>query len=100
MIQVGFDNYVSLDSIRVVGHPGSAPTTRLVKDARNKGLLVDFTAGRRCKAFLVLDSKHIVLSALTSDTLAKRTRDAKLARLREPAADLLVMEENNKNSNQ
>lgn len=82
MIQAGFDNYVTLDSVRAVGHPGSAPITRLVNEAREKNLLVDFTAGRKCKAILVLDSGHVVLSALTSDTLAKRVRDEKLARLR------------------
>ncbi len=82
MIQAGFDNYVTLDSVRAVGHPGSAPMTRLVNQAKEKGLLVDFTAGRKCKAIIVLDSGHIVLSALTSDTLARRVRDEKLARLR------------------
>ena len=52
MIQVGFDNYVSLESIRAVGHPCAAPMTRLMSQAREKGGLVDFTAGRRCKANL------------------------------------------------
>jgi len=52
MIQIGFDNYVSLEAIRAVGHPGAAPMTRLMSQARVKGRLVDFTAGRRCKANL------------------------------------------------
>ena len=77
MIQAGFDNYVSVNSIRAVGHPGAAPMARLVNDARTKGLLVDFTAGRRCKAIIILDSRHVVLSALTSDTIARRVRDAR-----------------------
>ena len=93
MIQVGFDNYVSLVGVRAVGHPGAAPMARLVNDAKNKGLLVDFTAGRKCKAIVVLDSRHIVLSALTSDTLARRVRDARVRKLGEfepdePAADI------------
>jgi len=80
VIQVGFDNYVSLDSIRAVGHPGPAPMTRLVSDAREKCFLVDFTAGRKCKAILILDSNHVVLSALASDTIARRVREAKATR--------------------
>jgi regulator of extracellular matrix RemA (YlzA/DUF370 family) len=88
MIQAGFDNYVTMDSVRAVGHPGSAPITRLINQAREKGLLVDFTAGRKCKAVIVLDSGHIVLSALTSDTLAKRVKDEKLARLRGCTAEI------------
>ena len=51
--------------------------TRLVNESRSKGLLVDFTAGRRCKAIIVLDSRHVVLSALASDTIAKRVMDAR-----------------------
>jgi regulator of extracellular matrix RemA (YlzA/DUF370 family) len=43
MIQVGFDNYISLEGIRAVGHPGPAPMTRLVAQARERGLLIDFT---------------------------------------------------------
>jgi len=77
MIQAGFDNYVSARSIRAVGHPGAAPMARFVNDARTKGLLVDFTAGRRCKAIIVLDSRHVVLSALTSDTIARRVINAR-----------------------
>lgn len=93
MIQAGFDNYVTLDSVRTVGHPGSAPMTRLVNQAREKGLLVDFTAGRKCKAIIVLDSGHIVLSALTSDTLARRVRDEKILRLQEGKSQGSIMKE-------
>jgi extracellular matrix regulatory protein A len=87
MIQVGFDNYVSLESIRAVGHPGPAPMTRLVSQSRERGLLVDFTAGRRCKAILVLDSGQVVLSSLTSDTIARRVREAKASRPPAPGVD-------------
>jgi len=84
VIQVGFNNYVPLDSIRAIGHPSSAPMTRLVSEARNKGLLVDFTAGRKCKGILILDSGHVILSSLSSDTLAKRVREAKTSGQAEP----------------
>ena len=83
MIQVGFDNYVPVDSIRAVGHPGPAPMTRLVNDARNKGLLIDFTAGRKCKSVLILDTGQVVLSALSSDTISRRVREAKVHGQRE-----------------
>lgn len=85
MLQVGFDNYVSLEAVRAVGHPGAVPMTRLMSQAREKGLLVDFTAGRRCKAILILDSGQVVLSSLTSDTIARRVREAKASR--SPAPD-------------
>ena len=83
MIQVGYDNYVPLDGIRAVGHPSSAPMGRLVQRARGKGILVDFTGGRKCKGILILDTGHVVLSFLSSDTLAKRYREEKIRRERE-----------------
>lgn len=83
MIQVGYDNYVPLDGIRAVGHPHSAPIDRMIQAARKKGLLIDFTGGRRCKGILLLDTGHVVLSFLSSDTLAKRYRDEKVRRERE-----------------
>ena len=88
MIQVGFDNYVPVGSIRAVGHPGPAPMTRLVSDARNKGLLIDFTAGRKCKAILILDTGQAVLSALSSDTISRRVREAKVHGEREPRKEV------------
>lgn len=83
MIQVGYDNYVALDGIRAVGHPSSAPITRMIQVARDKGLLIDFTGGRRCKGILLLDTGHVVLSFLSSDTLAKRYREEWVRRERE-----------------
>ena len=83
VIQVGYDNYVSLDGIKAVGHPRSAPIDRMVQGAKKKGLVMDFTAGRRCKGILLLDTGHIVLSFLSSDTLARRYREERARRERE-----------------
>jgi len=60
-----------------------AVTTRAMQEARKNGLLIDFTGGRRCKGILLLDTGQVVLSFLSSDTLAKRYREEKVRRERE-----------------
>ena len=72
LISVGFGNIVSGERIIAVVTPDSAPVKRLVQDARDRRLLIDASCGRKTRAVLVMDSGHVVLSALQSETLAKR----------------------------
>jgi hypothetical protein len=63
-IQIGFGNIVSSDRLICVVGPDSAPVRRLVQDARDRGALIDASSGKKSRAVLVMDSDHIVLSAM------------------------------------
>lgn len=72
LINIGFGNMVSAERIVAVISPESAPIKRVIQDVREKGMLVDASFGRSTKAVLVMDSGHVILSALTPDALAAR----------------------------
>ena len=71
LINIGFGNLVSAGRVVAVVSPDSAPVKRLVKEARERGMLIDASYGRT-RAVLVMDSDHVVLSALTPETVAGR----------------------------
>lgn len=75
LINIGYGNLVAPDKVVSVVSPDSAPVKRLVQDAREARTLVDGTAGRRTRAVLVMDSGHVVLSALQTETIAGRFRE-------------------------
>ena len=72
LVNIGFGNMVSAARLIAMVSPESAPVKRIVQEARDQGLLIDATYGRRTRAVLVADSGHIVLSALQPETLAHR----------------------------
>ena len=72
LVNVGFGNIVSSGRIVSIISTDSAPAKRMFQEAREKGRLVDATHGRRTRAVIVMDSMHIVLSALQSETVASR----------------------------
>lgn len=72
MINVGFGNIVSANRIITAVSPDSAPLKRTIQESRDKGYLIDATYGRRTRAVIVMDSGHIVLTALQPETIAKR----------------------------
>lgn len=74
-INVGYGNMVSSSKIVAVVSPDSAPVKRIVQEAKAKGLAVDATCGRKCKAVIVTDSDHIVLSALSPETIENRSEE-------------------------
>ena len=69
---IGFGNMVSANRVMAIISPESAPIKRMVQDARDKGLLIDATYGRKTRAVLVMDSGQIVLSAIQPETVAHR----------------------------
>ena len=71
-INIGFGNMVSAGRLIAIVGPESAPIKRIVQDAREKGVLIDATYGRRTRAVLVTDSDHIILSAIQPETVAHR----------------------------
>ena len=72
LINIGFGNMVSAGRLIAVVSPESAPIKRMVQEARDRGVLIDATYGRRTRAVLIMDSDHVVLSALQPETVAAR----------------------------
>ncbi|NMB27612.1 MAG: DUF370 domain-containing protein [Tissierellia bacterium] len=72
LINIGFGNIVSANRIIAIVSPESAPVKRLIQEARDKGILIDATYGRRTRAVIITDSDHIILSAVQPETVAQR----------------------------
>ena len=70
-INIGFGNLVSVQRLIAVVSPDSAPVKRLVQESRDRGMLIDATYGRKTASVLIMDSDHVVLSAL-AERLAPR----------------------------
>ncbi|HOC93223.1 MAG TPA: DUF370 domain-containing protein [bacterium] len=75
LINVGFGNIISANRVISIVSPESAPIKRLIQEAKGKGTLIASTCGRRTRAIIVMDSGHIVLSALQPETIANRFMD-------------------------
>ena len=71
-INIGFGNLVSVQRPIAVVSPDSAPVKRLVQESRDRGMLIDATYGRKTASVLIMDSDHVVLSALAAERLAPR----------------------------
>ena len=72
LINIGFGNLVSGDRVVAIVRPESAPIKRIVQDARDKGLLIDASCGRRTRSVIITDSDHIILSAIQTETIGGR----------------------------
>ena len=72
LVHVGFNNIIVMNRVIAIALPNSAPTKRTIQEARDNGLLVDMTNGRRTKAVIITDSGHIILAALAPETIAGR----------------------------
>ncbi len=73
LLNIGFGNLVSSERVISVVAPDSAPVKRLMQEARDRGTLIDASCGRKTKSVLIMDSDHVVLSALSTDTIAARS---------------------------
>lgn len=76
LIHIGFGNIVNTAKIIAIVSPDSAPVKRLVQNAKEKGLAIDATQGRKTKSVLVMENSQIVLSALLPETLAGRVQSS------------------------
>ena len=76
-VNIGFGNIVNADKIVAIVSPDAAPVKRMVQAAKEEGRTIDATQGRRTKAVLITEDTYIVLSALQSDTIAKRIHSDK-----------------------
>ena len=85
LINIGFGNMVSADRLVAIVSPESAPVKRMIGEAKEGQILVDATFGRRTKAVLVMDSGHIVLSALQPETVSGRLAGKEVSSIEEEA---------------
>ena len=72
LLNIGFGNMVSTDRLVAIVSPDSAPIKRMIQEGRDRGVLIDATYGRKTRSVVLLDSDHIVLSAIQPDTVAAR----------------------------
>ncbi len=72
LINIGFGNMVSASRLIAIVSPESAPIKRIIQDVRERGALIDATYGRRTRAVVIMDSGHVILSALQPETLSAR----------------------------
>ena len=72
LINIGFGSMVAANRVLAVVDPDSAPIKRVVQEARDRGMLVDASYGRKTKAVILMDTDHVILSALTPEMLCER----------------------------
>ncbi|MDD5602820.1 MAG: DUF370 domain-containing protein [Eubacteriales bacterium] len=72
LVNIGFGNIVSASRLVAIVSPESAPIKRIVQEARDRGMLIDATYGRRTRAVIITDSDHIILAAVQPETVANR----------------------------
>ncbi len=72
LINIGFGSMVSAERTLAVVSPDSAPIKRLIQESRERGMLVDATYGRKTAAVFIMDSDHVILSAIPAEKLAGR----------------------------
>lgn len=70
LVNIGFGSLISVERLIAVVSPDSAPVKRLVQEARDRGMLIDATFGRKTASVFIMDSDHVVLSALSTEKMA------------------------------
>ena len=72
LVNIGFGNMINANRLITIVSPESAPIKRIIQEAKEKGLLIDATYGRRTRAVVIMDSDHVILSAVQPETVARR----------------------------
>ncbi len=75
LINIGFGSLVAAGRILAVLEPDSAPIKRVVQEARERGMLIDASYGRKTKTVILMDTDHVILSALTTESIRARWLD-------------------------
>ena len=71
-VNIGYGNMISSSKLVAIVSPESAPIKRLIQDARDNGRLIDATYGRRTRSVIIMDSDHVILSAVQPETIFNR----------------------------
>ena len=75
LINIGFGSLVAAGRMLSVLAPDSAPIKRVIQEARDRGMLIDASYGRKTKSVLLMDTDHVILSALTPEQIYARWQD-------------------------
>ena len=75
LINIGFGSMVAASRVLAIVDPDSAPIKRVMQEAKERGMLIDASYGRKTKSVILMDTDHVILSALTPDTLSARWED-------------------------
>ena len=75
LIGIGFGSMLAAQRVLAIMDPDSAPIKRVVAEAKERGMLIDASYGRATKSVILMDTDHVILSALTTETLAARWED-------------------------
>ena len=86
LVNIGFGSMVAANRVLTIVEPDSAPIKRVVQEARDRGMLVDASYGRKTKAVILMDTDHVILSALTPEMLSTRWEDRQTAEHKEEQA--------------
>ena len=72
LLNIGYGNMISAERIIAIVSPDAAPVKRLVQGAKDRGMLIDASCGRKTKAVIVCENDRVVLSSLVPDTIGRR----------------------------
>ena len=75
LIGIGFGSMVTAQRVLAIMEPDSAPIKRVVQEARDRGMLIDASYGRKTKAVILMDTDHVILSAIPTETIYARWMD-------------------------
>lgn len=75
LVNIGFGNVVNMSKVLGIISPQAAPVKRMVQNAKDNGMAIDATCGRKMKSVLVMESGHIMLSSLLPETISKKVID-------------------------
>ena len=75
LINIGFGHLVSSERLLTIVGPDSAPIKRMIQEARDRAMLIDASYGRKTRAVLLMDTDHVILSAIPPETIARRLAD-------------------------
>jgi regulator of extracellular matrix RemA (YlzA/DUF370 family) len=73
LINIGFGNMIAAGRLLAVVSPDSAPIKRVIQEARDRGMLIDASFGRKTQSVLLMDTDHVILSAITPEAIAERS---------------------------
>ena len=86
LINIGFGSMVAANRVLAIVEPDSAPIKRVIQEARDRGMLIDASYGRKTKSVILMDTDHVILSAISTDTISARWMDKPEETLKEEEA--------------
>ena len=79
LVNIGFGSMVAANRVLTIVAPDSAPIKRVIQESRDRGMLIDASFGRKTKAVILMDTDHVILSAITPETIYARWMDKQAA---------------------